>query len=805
MKATTRASRLMGHVWEKHLGQALKSPYLVMLFLGSVLLSIVSFFTTFAGMLDFMPVWIFSAFITFAVQALLFVTSWRLGFMVAGKEPIAWLDTGVFVVCFCTSVFFSFSSLFNYIYNPELQAATTRTRIHNTVEETITELELQAKERRQQLVQELTGTNAYAEWRDNVLLVAQAAAGAKDRLQGIFAERYRRLQKQVSAAEKAVASTAARKGTIAQDIAEGQNALERREVKIPLLEQAIAKLGQQLSDADQLVIQKQAEMDAEEKGGGQDASRPRGRGPVWRKLSKEKDVLAANRNGIKEQLEHQRAQLDALLDQRSKLRRKLDEDKALQATIDTEIAASAERARLARQQLDSSGSTENFNPSESANTLRGFLDEFSRDYELKPFDQAANLCTTLLLEMKKIPELASSIQKLTCDRGAMSAMMNPINDAATALGRLQSECVSGGEKANVVTDLPTADALAYARTCMNISGLPNAVIRPLRDEVDRVDREESDKASPFTKVTNALLSREKLAMFSLAIALVIDLLVLFSGLIGARSVRSMLGDYVNKTGQVGGDVAIDKAMDLDYEIYQSDTVAVRRYKMILSNANPESLDLNGVHYSSRVDLGDLPDHRAQMEVKNALAAFEGAGQGYVARDRNDPGVYYLRSGVLDYLRHRLIDVMEMDEVLGRSQGEPRDPGLGTVPGPTGEGARAATGFKTLSPESDELLRSRATAFGDALDRRRPRSQVPKHSEPAAARETVDSMELEEAPRRPDMKAEPPPAPPQPEPPAEPPPAAQGGDYLDEFWKGWREVQKDADKGGGPGGQISGRS
>jgi len=705
-----KTARTIGDTWGKYLTQALAAPYLMMLFLGSILLSVASFYTTFDGMLDFMPIWVFSAFITFAIQALLFVTSWRLGFMFAEKERTAWLDVVVFVVCFVTSVFFSFSSLFNFIFDQGLQERTRMTRMHNAVEETIADLEFRAKEQRKELVEELIETSAYKVWRGNVLRVAEAAVGAEERLSTIFSERFRERRKRVAEAEQVARETASKKDTLDRNIAEAKRELERLEQERSPLQGEVARLRQLLSEANDKVIAKKAEMDAESGGGDPASGRPRGRGPVWGKLRNEHHILIAKRDGIGHQLQLKQRELESLDTQHRTLQDRIDADTVLQASIDTRVTATAEEARLAREELEHSGQQETFNPAESVETLRNYLNEFSKEFDPQPFNKVANLCTELLEEMRKISALGPIVDGLSCDRGAMSALINPISDAADALAAFQRECVVGGENARTVTGLSFDDSLVYARNCMSLSGLQSSRIRDLRREIDRLEREENEKASPFTKTSNALVSGEKLALFSLAIAMTIDLLVLFSGLIGAKSVRPKVLGFIEGSGRDNVDELFTQALDTDLTPYPTDKPAIRRIKSILRHANAESVEAGGIQYGAKIDLAEIPDPETQLDVKQAMVAF--SGKGYAAPDKTAPGIFHVRQGFLDYLRHELADYRKQRPFPGEA---PEVPGQIEIPAPSPvvtTHPRTGIRFEVLSPHLEMQRQRQADRYAD---------------------------------------------------------------------------------------------
>ena len=166
-------------VWRAKIAKAMGQPYLVALMLGSALLSAASFFTTFDGMLNFMPIWPVTFCIVFAIQALLFVASWRLGFALADQESPPWFSGFVFLICLATSVFFSWVSLFGHINDAETQQRTSATRMHRVVEETIVATEARIEAARRERGEALLAGEGYARWTGQVDAVAQAALASR--------------------------------------------------------------------------------------------------------------------------------------------------------------------------------------------------------------------------------------------------------------------------------------------------------------------------------------------------------------------------------------------------------------------------------------------------------------------------------------------------------------------------------------------------------------------------------------------------------------------------------------------------
>jgi hypothetical protein len=89
----------------------------VVLIVSSLFLSIASGSTTFLGFCEYLH-WFFALLLTFGLQGLLFVVSWRIGSAwIANK--LKWQLIVIFLISLATSVFFSYTSLLNTVYSAE--------------------------------------------------------------------------------------------------------------------------------------------------------------------------------------------------------------------------------------------------------------------------------------------------------------------------------------------------------------------------------------------------------------------------------------------------------------------------------------------------------------------------------------------------------------------------------------------------------------------------------------------------------------------------------------------------------------
>ncbi|MEL6980638.1 MAG: hypothetical protein AAGM38_18500, partial [Pseudomonadota bacterium] len=494
-----------------------------------------SFYTTFDGMLNFMPLWAVAFCIVFAIQALLFVASWRLGFAAADRESPPLFTAFVFLICLATSVFFSAVSLFESINDEETQARTRETRMHRVVEEAIVETEARAEAERRAQGEALTRSDAYAAWSGSVDRVAEAALAARGALQTALAAEADALAAEARAieAERAALLRSGAEGAARADAASREiDRLERQRASL------LERIDQFRADVDAAAVAvelKQGQMDAEERGGA--AGRGSGRGPIWRGLRDEREVLQAELEARQRLLARTEASLSDAEASLGALRAEVAAAaSAGEPTAQTVLQARLDSVneRLALRQAGAGGAAE----AETA-ALREAVAAFKTSFKTEAFQAAAARCDALLDQMRGAPGVATA--GLSCGPQALAPALNKLTAAETALATLTARCAPGGAGAPGVAALGFKEAAAHGRACIALSALPAAQMADLREAIGRVTLEEDANASNFVKTVNAWAAGDKLSYFALAIALFIDLLVLLSGMIGAVSVTSEFG------------------------------------------------------------------------------------------------------------------------------------------------------------------------------------------------------------------------------------------------------------------------
>jgi hypothetical protein len=652
--------------WQEIWERASRSPYLVLLFVASILLSIASFWTTFVGIWPFVKIGLFAFFITAAIQSLLFVVSWRLGFMVAGKENVAGVDVLVFLVCLTLSVFFSFSSLFNVVFAGDQQQQASLGRVRDGVTAAVNEVDENMRRQLQERVDALRDSDGYGAWRESLLAVAGLAQRNEPLLRDSVAAQREQQQEDYRRLDEKARELAARKGTLDDDIARAEAELARLQGQTAPHQDGLSALEAEVIRLESEVVAAKTAMDAEEGGIGE-SGKPAGRGPEWNRLKQIHDPLAARLLLKKNELENRQGRLGGVAADMRKLNDRLRRDQLQKQTIDTEIEAARRDAEDARQRLLGSGSQGGVDATVAR--LVELPKAFESTADLNDLKQAELICNQLYDSMQALIPPPDGLAALSCDRGPITADVQRIDELQQELRTFQRQCTN--DEAPSFHGMDFDNALSSARACLDVSKLPFRQIRAQRDELDRLEREEGEQASEFVKTTNALFAGEKLAWFALVIALSMDLLVLFTGLIGAKSATGVF-----------------KVSSLERN--RDDPPEVAAIKSLLRHRQGYADKINGVRYEGLVDLKTIDSERERELVRWVLV--DNVDSGMVLPSPDHQSRFYLRHDA----RKQFDEILSRQRAYGGHHGGPA-PGQGYAPfGAAGSaGGYAAPGGGTI--------------------------------------------------------------------------------------------------------------
>ncbi len=654
-------------LWQEHIRRALGQPYLVMLMVGSLMLSAASFFTTFMGMLHFMPVILVTFCIVFAIQALLFVTSWRIGFALADREEAPIFTLFVFVICLGTSVFFSWVALFESINDEDTQARTRQVRIQSAVEETVAALKTRGEIYQRDQMEALITSPAFVSWTNNVDRVSEEAMGARgaleasrDRLASDTAARIQALEAERARIMRGEAADSER-------VASNERALERIEQDRQEIASRVSRLRQEVADAEQRVVVQEGLMEGEETGGGD--GRSAGRGPVWRELRDQRNIFAAERDAKKRLYEGAQIELNQTVQRMEELRVEIAAANASQGQAELSVL---DRRMSELQSLigtDNAGAAASLEKDVEA--IRSDIAVFTTQFNMANFDSASARCADLLETMRAEDALKSRVAGLSCDRSALAAFINPVRNINGSLQTLAATCSPDGSTARNLSQLGFEQAVDFGRGCIDSAGLPPAQTADLRAEITRLVDEEDPNASQFVKTVNGFSAGDKLNYLALGIALFIDLLVLFSGLIGALSASDSISRHFGR--HFTRTQADNFIRALEFRIQGDETMPVAR--ALMKHMKPYIAEKKGFWQRSddsliaRVDISDAAYDEERAVMLQFLLEQYAQGHAVIDEDTSDTArgryIFLLRKPVIDAVRDLYLRKAE-DQVRQRA-------------------------------------------------------------------------------------------------------------------------------------------
>ena len=525
------------------IADALENPYKALLLLASILLSIASGVTTSLGMYQFMKIFIISVFITFGVQAVLLVTSWKLGYAIATKKSLKTMLPFIFAFFMTAfiSMFFSFASLFDFIYDKEAANTANLAAAQSKVEEIITQVREDIIEQRKETIPALLNSPAYQTWRSQLSKVADVASGAKDTLDLILRERAKELAK--LRVENEVVLNRSK-----SQIAQSKKDLNLLPLEIKSIEKKIFnlkfKMDAPLKEETRLIAlikAKKNQMYKEAHGGGTPKINSEGiiigytksgKGPTWQKYNKQKKAFEFKLTEIRNELAPSRALLKRLTSELKQYQQLL----AKQEDIYVKATSTLEQSNTTLSQIEDNKplkKKEILDVDASIRAMTEGLNDFSSTYDYKKFEVAASACDEITTQMNAHSELKGRIAMDACDRQGLYALINPINNISNNLNAFDHQCKMVGIDATTnIRAMLFEDALEMGNKCISLSGLTKNV-QKYRKTLDQIRRERGPNVHPFVIALNAVFKdHEPLAMLAFFLAVFMDLLILAASLMG---------------------------------------------------------------------------------------------------------------------------------------------------------------------------------------------------------------------------------------------------------------------------------
>ena len=609
--------------------ESLENPYKVLLIIASILLSIASGVTTALGMVQFMNIFIVSVFITFGVQSVLLVTSWKLGYALITKKPLKAMLPFIFAFFMTAyiSMFFSFAALFGFIYDKESQNTANLAASQSEVEEVLASVHEEILKKRKDKIPDLLESKAYQVWRQQLNEVATVALGAKQTLDIILRKKALEMTKirsenqgTISQSKNQVQQAEYDLKHLPQEITDKQKELNRLRITMdPLIQKETALKAS--------IKQKQKHMDKEANFGGSPIldkqGNPTGRytkagkGALWLKYKKERTELEYQLDILTQKSAPFKATESSLL---SKLRQLKQLQKQQQVTL-IKAQGNIDQAKLALFQIEptltATKQRKLLDVNSSIKAMTEGLNDFSSSFDYEKFEIAASACDQIMTHMNAHAELRGRLTiKNACDRQGLFSLINPINEISKNLTAFNQNCKTAGTDANLnIRELDFDNGLKAGNRCISLSGLTKEA-RQYRESLDKIRRQRGANVHPYVVALNAVFKdHEPLAILALLLAVFMDLLILSASLMGSS-------------------------------IHQENITDI---KLFLSFARLNSAEDKDPQFIYLIDLNKIQNLEQKENMRHLLMTY--LLDGSVKQNNND--IFFIKNTVILDLRHIL--------------------------------------------------------------------------------------------------------------------------------------------------------
>lgn len=407
-------------------------------------------------------------------------------------------------------------------------AETIRERGDVIVEELIEELEEDLRSVRSEF------SSQQATFQSQINLLTDASAAQRREILAKLDER--REQLSTYQAEIGAARAEARRAAVGRDTRVGQ-----LEESISDFADEVARLTAERDEVTEevnvLEAQSRAKADQkllEERGARE--SGESGRGPRWRELDREHDIIKANLEVVQNRLDRIEQELqnasDALLSGRQQLAVVRDAgdaeavDEALDANNDVRVKFLRDEIADLRAQADAL----NF-------PQLDFTDGRVTEDDINKIERACTQIKSELITAQANDDLGTSPASqfdpgaIDCTSGGAFETARQFSSLQDSLTLIRDECRA--QSSEVYESVQGGELLQYVRNnCINESALPAKDKAIFLADLRRVARTRDPDAAPIAYAFVALQDREPQAIFSLTLALAADLLILIVSLFG---------------------------------------------------------------------------------------------------------------------------------------------------------------------------------------------------------------------------------------------------------------------------------
>lgn len=522
---------------------------------ASIVLSVVSFLTTWSGLRsvdalkpaegadgmvsgalnswDGIESLIISLGLAFGIQALMLALAWIASRLLMVENHKRWgLIAAIlfgYLAATTISVTFSYIDLFDRMFSAQKSdwsAETIREQSDVVVERLIDDLEDETRDARSDFSRSQAGFQA------QINLLTEASTDQRQAILTVLDQRRAELRdaQQKIGAERAEARSAAVDRTSRVEELKGLVSDFQKDVT------SLTALRDEWQ-AETAKLQAQSQMKDDQKlleERGAEESGLVGRGPKWRELDREHDIIKANLEVATNRLETTQRELnnanEALLNSQRQLA--IIQGSGSNEEIDQALnAGSNVRVNFLNEEIAALTA--------QANALEIPLIDFSsEDISEDQINQIQTACTQIKSELLSAQAKNNGEAAVQFNPSSIDCTSGGAFDAARRLSNLQASIETvrtncRAESNDAYSEARGSELLQYVRNnCINASALPATRKRGYLEDIRRVALTRDPDAAPIAYSFAALNDREPQAVFSFILALAADLLILLVSLFG---------------------------------------------------------------------------------------------------------------------------------------------------------------------------------------------------------------------------------------------------------------------------------
>ena len=506
-----------------------------LMFVASVVLSVASYYTTYLGLTQYVAPedWWLAAAITFGLQAIMFATAWIASEALTSSVRAFLVYLMIYILCAAVSIFFSFSSLFNSIFDENQRDAVNSNYLSSFYQEMVLDLGRRQDERLAGLHDTIVQGEAFVAWKTSVEAVNDLLRSAPEILE-------RRLEALRAGLENELADLQANLAALAAQIEALRAEQKAATEDIAALDLRLGAAQTRLAEDKAIqvaligkVAELEARMEAELQGIGTTA----GVGPVYKGLERDRNTLLRDLVPIETRIKTAESNPD--VQEKGRRTSRLQE-------ISSELARLIARDEAGRRQLAETeakladtGTVRNVGGLASI----ALIDRAIRQAATAPdamsdaVDKATGYCSSVLEELRADPQLAQQAQPMSCGADDLQIEITNLRALVARKAAYDGQC-----NAEVLPDPPGGkvfETLANAtELCISASGIQDS---SLRSDLAFLKSTRGPNAHPFVIAQNALfIDRLPVSYMAAIIATVMDLLILLVALMAqmARSSRA---------------------------------------------------------------------------------------------------------------------------------------------------------------------------------------------------------------------------------------------------------------------------